>query len=458
MIKIQDKKETFKGSAKMKETKEIKLSSLTEEVIKHLKKNSNQKLILTLDNTTEIKKEALKKLDNYDLIRIVGGLDFKKKHKYYEETFYIRTLYTPKQLIKIIECFEDLEQQINPFWNDLEKAMFVYRYFAENMKCIPQNEKAPTYDHLKGIVSKKASGDGLASLMKEAMDRLKIPCYYMSYNKNAWNVLKLGRDYYPIDLKKECLLTEEKNKHCKFQFFGRDPGFFQRKDHKIDEYEPYFFSSILKETELMTALGHILEPNVENIKLKKYEKEDQTVFWLNEGCQCDALFDRYLYCEEDNIILVLYCDHQFDILSYLKAHPFKELVEKDYYIGEDSHKREDIKRTYQQKNFFFDYGHAITLIQNPNEKKEGLYSYYHLRAVDKKEQKSIEISKIYSEDYLLSVPFKEIENYTEKLLAENYVKDRIKNNKGYLGYLSKKEKNIIYKKENEKWFLKNHEQ
>lgn len=437
----------------MKETKELKLSSLTEEVLAQLNNLSNKKFILTFDNTKGIEKRLLNRLNDNCLIRIIGGLDYKKKPKYYEETYYIRTLYTPKQLYKIIECFELLEHEINPFWSNLEKAMYYYRYFTENITWIASDEKSTTYEHLKGIVSKRATTNGLTSLMKEAMDRIDIPCYYMSYYENSWNVLKFEKDYYPIDLKKECILSQEKNKPCRFQFFGRDPGFFQRKDHKIDKYEPYFLSSILSEKQLINGLSKILEPSVENIKLTKYEKDDKTVFWLNKGCQCDALFDRYLYCEEDQILFVLHCDHQFDMLSYLKKHNFQDLINNYYYIGDDHQKREDIKHTYQQKNFFFDYGHSITIIMNSNEKKEQIYSYYHLEVITIEEEKFVRISKVYSEDYLLSVSKNKENIYKESLLNEEHLKDRIEHHKGYLGFYNFDTEKIEYNINHENWFM-----
>lgn len=284
------------------------------------------------------------------------------------------------------------------------------------------------------------------------MDRIGITCYYMSYYNNSWNVLKLNKDYYPIDLKKECVLSQEKNKPCGFQFFGRDPGFFQRKDHKIDEYEPYFFASILKENELINALANILEPNVENIKLTHYEKEDKTSFWLNKGCKCDALFDRYLYCEDDQIIFVLYCNHQFDLLSYLKTHDFKDLIENYYYIGEDSHKKDDIKYNYQQKCFFFDSDYAATIIMNSNEKKEGIHSYYHLEVVTIEEEKFVRISKIYTEEYLLITPKLKETIYKESILKSEYIKDRVEHHKGYLGYYDFEKQKIAYNLDHVNWF------
>ena len=193
-------------------------------------------------------------------IRIIGGLDEKEKPKFDSQQYYDRTLYRPSEVYRIIEKMEQIENKINPSWNDLEKAMFIYKTMCEGMK----------YDHidipykgrdlnrnLLGFLTGKSVCAGFAMMFKEMMDRQGIRCLYQNrQHGHAWNLLEINGKLVPIDLTWDNTLNENQNNRCDFKYFGRDKNFFNNPNHQVTG-EKIHQASFLTDNEVLNANRNI---------------------------------------------------------------------------------------------------------------------------------------------------------------------------------------------------------
>ena len=159
---------------------------------------------IEFDNTKGQNKEYFKNIKNTITIRIIGGLNEVEKPKFNTQEYYDRTLYKPSEVYRIIDKMEQIESKINPSWNDLEKAMYIYKTMCEGMK----------YDHidvpykgrdlnrnLLGFLTGKSVCAGFAMMYKEMLDRQGIRCLYQNkQHGHSWNLVEIDGKLVPVDL------------------------------------------------------------------------------------------------------------------------------------------------------------------------------------------------------------------------------------------------------------------
>lgn len=156
-------------------------------------------------NTAELEnKYDLSKMNNNRKIRILGGLA--GKDKYNEKQYEERTTYTVGQVKQILGIIKIIESNINPQWNQLQRAKFIYNSLG---RYIYYNHDESSYDNqqssnLTGLLSRNSICAGFSLIYKEMMDRQGISCDYVrgigEIEKHAWNVLRIEGNNIPVDL------------------------------------------------------------------------------------------------------------------------------------------------------------------------------------------------------------------------------------------------------------------
>ncbi len=259
--------------------KKIKINSpLTNEIIQKINLMAQkEKIIITFDNTKNLRQEDLKKLNQNITISIIGGLDTKKE-KFNNEHYQRRTYYSIKELISIINFFEKIERQINPLWNELEKCMFVYKKICEYSnydECVFNGRDAAR--NLLGVITGKSVCAGYAMIFKEAMDRLNIKCYYQNREgHHSWNIVELEGEQYVIELTWDTY--NKQNNKCGFTYFCREDRkhFYSNEHHNISgEKEEQEFD--VKECPVPVLQNALKKINQERIKKVSVESKDDAI-------------------------------------------------------------------------------------------------------------------------------------------------------------------------------------
>ena len=87
--------------------------------------------MIVVANTKELEEKFdLSKIRDDELIRVEGGL--KGKSKYNANQYVSRTTYTAKTLKQIIQQMKKIESRINPKWDDIQKAKYIFKINTRN--------------------------------------------------------------------------------------------------------------------------------------------------------------------------------------------------------------------------------------------------------------------------------------------------------------------------------------
>ena len=209
--------------------------ALTQKDIAFLNKNKNYTLVLK--NTVGIDADMLLKLDSDVIVRIIGGLDGEKKPKYKKAKYTERTLYTPIEVCKIIKKFEELEIGVDKNWTDLEKALYVYNKFANEIRYDEHDHVSSR--NLRMMISGRGVCAGYALIYKEAMDRLGVECEYVNEpNRHVWNAIKIEGKWYPLDLTFDVGRRQNDRQYGSIEFFGLNENFYEGGGHWPCSEEP----------------------------------------------------------------------------------------------------------------------------------------------------------------------------------------------------------------------------
>ena len=198
--------------------------------------------MIVVANTKELEEEFdLSKIRDDELIRVEGGL--KGKSKYNANQYVSRTTYTAKTLKQIIQQMKKIESRINPKWDDIQKAKYIFMTLGKSMEYEYDISKyvSGNCSNLTGLITGKAICAGYSLIFKEMMDRQGIQCDYMrgvagtpgDIEKHAWNVLKLYDKTIPIELTWYSIGLQRGTQD--FKYFGADSNFF--KFHSTDNDE-----------------------------------------------------------------------------------------------------------------------------------------------------------------------------------------------------------------------------
>lgn len=202
--------------------------------------------IIIIKNTVNQTSEDISKLPPNYKIRVIGGYDEEKDKRYASIIHKNRNTYDAGELAQILKKFEEYEEDIDPNWSDLSKALYIFTrlrfkmfYASEELKYINDPEYCGYGDKefrsLRGIVIGKALCAGFAQIFKEFMDRQNIECKYRAkHGIHAWNEVEINGKYYPIDVTKE---IAEKREYVILRHFMNNPQFYDDEMHKADDNE-----------------------------------------------------------------------------------------------------------------------------------------------------------------------------------------------------------------------------
>ncbi len=160
--------------------------------------NSSGDYIIELESTLNQDVNIISKINKNCVIKIMPK-SFEKYKKIIDKP---DMTYSIDAFCEILEFFNNIDKSINPNWSDLEKSIYVYT----ELQKLPESSKVKieTMYDLSAIATKTTKSQGLASIFYEAMERQNIPCKFMfNDNYEAWNEVKIGDKFYPVDLYKD---------------------------------------------------------------------------------------------------------------------------------------------------------------------------------------------------------------------------------------------------------------
>lgn len=300
--------------------------------------NNDRNSIVILNNTVGQSVDVLKQLSSKVKIQIIGGYNAEKKPKYAEKRIQERTFYTPSEVCAIIEKFEEYEKGIDHSWNKVEKALFMYKQFAENINF--HDNKDLKSRNLNTILGEGVCA-GYSIVFKEAMDRLGIECDVINIPKtHTWNALKIDGKWYPLDLTWEANNIQNKGIST-FEWFGQNPSFDKYGNHNAVEdvnipnncFDPKMIANALNKITNSNNYEPIeqkilLSPDVSiNINV---EKDINTILESIRPIAIYASENKHLY--NDSAFIEEYDSKFLNIIQSLKSNPNLNAEDKKYIL------------------------------------------------------------------------------------------------------------------------------
>lgn len=374
---------------------------LREDDIKYINNESKiEDVSITFDNTKGLDPNLIEKLNSNVKVIIYGGLN-PKKEKYRSSHYTSRTWYYPNELSEIIRTFEKIERKIDPLWNDMQKAMFVYKTICE-FSTYDENDYngRDAARNLLGMITRKSVCAGYGMIFKEMMDRIGIECFYQNkVYAHAWNVLKIDGKYYAVDLTWD--VNKKKANECRFMFFGRyDNSFYEQGGHDIEENDEEKRFPIEKIEDSLLAKVYGTIRNTKKKEVKIINKDN------NEFC-----YIKHQFFKDDNLRKKMFKIAIRNNMPFYMDNSFTTYVRKD-------------------KSVF-------TIIPTGNV-KYGINEYLYIEYLPN--TKKIRYTSIFSEMDLVSYDENVRNDIANILLSKDRVYDKINNYNGYVGYVKNNSK------------------
>ncbi len=244
--------------------------ALTEDDVKEI--NQSGDCIVGLESTLNQNPEIISKISKQSFIKVFPK-EFSKHNKIFKKPY---MTYSVEAFGEILNFFQKVEKKINKNWSDLEKAVYIYSEIQKLPKSM-QAKFEGVYD-LSAIATKNASSQGLATVFYEAMSRQNIPCKYM-YNDNydAWNEIKIGDKFYPVDLNADTMryraLNEELKGEAKpvFDNFACNNEFYKDEKHSPCKVAELLSNKELKSERVLKkeAIDEVVKSVEQKINLKQ---------------------------------------------------------------------------------------------------------------------------------------------------------------------------------------------
>ena len=388
---------------------------------------------IEFDNTKGQNKEYFKIIKNTITIRIIGGLNEVEKPKFNTQEYYDRTLYKPSEVFKIIDKMEQIESKINPSWNDLEKAMYIYKTMCEGMK----------YDHidvpykgrdlnrnLLGFLTGKSVCAGFAMMYKEMLDRQGIRCLYQNkQHGHSWNLVEIDGKLVPVDLTWDNTLNEKDNNRCDFAYFGRNKDFFKNPNHQVSG-EKVHQTDYLTDNEVINAYKKITKKTGIHSKMNSYkDRYGKITYYLtiNEGKYKRSIFvcgNKIQTAVYDNTMTVE------EILSYGLYKYDKEHFEFSKNRDEIQHLRNHNKCISKYKR---DDGSEFLLITS-GKIVNNLIGHKYIEINKEKDGTYLDGETLNSDKNLVQEPDTMRKGIANILLSKSRIIDKINRFNGYVGY------------------------
>lgn len=369
------------------------------------KETQYEKIIISCKNTKMLNSQTIKQLNDNIIIKITGGLD-PKKNKFNYEDYQSRTLYSPKELSIILPVFEQIERKINPLWNALEKAIFVYKKLCEYL--IYEETKINGRDasrNLLGLINGKSVCAGCAMIYKEAMDRIGVHCIYQNKrHSHSWNILEIDNKYYGIELTWE--VFNKKNNQCSFSYFAKS----NQKEFYLNYYHD--ISGELEEKEYPLE---IIPDNIINETLKKIQNT-----------------------QAKTLVYSLTQHRMININGYNIKVANNKLV----------------CQAYQSMTYVRNDGSSFLILPS-NKYLNGVFEYLYIEY--NKDKNEIMVHRIYSEmNNLVTSDYELRDNIANNLLLRSRLNNKIINFNGYVGYIKKNSNQRYYNQNFEENILNVH--
>ena len=249
---------------------------------------SYENVEIDISNTRYLSSSDISKFRPNVTFSVTGGLD-PRKQKFNNEYYQERTRYSSVELAMIVSRFERIERNINPLWNNLHKAMFVYKSIYEQFvysEC--EYGGRDSARNLLGMITGKSVCAGFSMIYKEAMDRLGINCYYQNrQNHHAWNVLNIDGKFIPIELTWE--VYNKNSRDCPFTYFGHQDSisFYSNQHHNLDyENEEFKFNlvpvprSIISDVKSDISKKRIVTSNIDDVE-NNFNLDNHQIIFIN---------------------------------------------------------------------------------------------------------------------------------------------------------------------------------
>ena len=198
--------------------------NIKETIKKVLEEKSNERVLIEVQSSNELNDEIVNMLtDNID-VRIIGGLtdEYANSHKGNNmDSLREKATYSKEELEKLMNIFKKIEANIDPKWNDYEKALFLYEYIKYNVVYRKDSDLGPdglnldsrgntnrtrTWDSLIGLINQLSTCSGFAHIFQELCARQNIKCVKVGgvykdgkEGSHAWNVITINDKNYLVD-------------------------------------------------------------------------------------------------------------------------------------------------------------------------------------------------------------------------------------------------------------------
>ena len=191
------------------------------EINKQLRENPNLNVIIQIENTKNLTSSQIERIiqnhpyEKRIMIQIRSGYDEERIRNYPDSKDRLTTdnIYSLRETQKILEEIENIEREMNPNLDEVQKLVYFIARLGEKIIYHPFHEIQPSKEirSLRGLISGKTVCAGYAIILKEICDRNNIECDYVEgctneddakkgYRTHAWNIVKINGNYIPLDL------------------------------------------------------------------------------------------------------------------------------------------------------------------------------------------------------------------------------------------------------------------
>ena len=189
---------------------------------------------LKFANTCNLDSYTVSRIHNDNVIFSIDGGDQRFKEA--------RKEITSLALATVLYYFESIEQEIDPNWTQLQKAMYIHNIMCTDFKYTEKiDEDLSNNDlcrSLTGILYGQLTCAGFATVYKEFMDRLGITCYFEGVEyTHRYNILCIDGKYYGVDTTWDNT-NNRGRKISLFNNFGTDERFYYHYGHIPGIYIP----------------------------------------------------------------------------------------------------------------------------------------------------------------------------------------------------------------------------
>lgn len=400
---------------------------------------STNKIILIMDNTKGQDSEIIERISSKNVqISVVGGLDYFNKEKFNEGHYIERTMYSPRELARIIRYFEKIERNIKPSWTPLEKSMYVYKMLTKDLHYKYDNESE--YENnkdivrsLSGLLYKRLVCSGFALVFKEAMDRIGVPCVYQNLqHHHSWNIIKVEGEYRAIELTWEC--SSKKNNECTFDFFNQNPNFYGNRSHNISSEKEEIRYNIVPYTKAK------IEQHRKRIESPLYETYPGNKMSLNtnrdvqyiEISNEEPTIREFLVVLDDKIAIV-YLPQRYDPKMSLTKANIMYAATNNFCIGNIT-----FPPNFSQSNHYQRYDGTTFVIRGNGKRfttstNEIMYEYHYY---EYRTNGDVRRATIVSENRLdLEDNPTRKQLIANRLLSQERMKRKMNHYNGYVGYI-----------------------